>query len=136
MGRHKETYTATWNARRRPTVDSQGRVRIPLEIQRGDAGRPLELCMTEEELDSVSKAVLDARLLHAAAQVRAEQQQRALKLQLRVSDLERQKTELERRNVELKGQIERVHDVVHPDRSDFVVQQDGTNVGPRPDVAH
>src|SRR5688572_12006302 len=105
MGRHMETYAAKWNAHGRPTVDSQGEVRIPLEIHRGDARRPVELCLTEEELDSVMKAVLDARLLHAAAQVQAEQQQRALKLQLRVWDLERQNKDLERQKVELEGAI-------------------------------
>ena len=52
MGRHKETYTAKWNAHR-PTIDGQGKVRIPLEILYGDAGRRVDLCLTEEELDSV-----------------------------------------------------------------------------------
>jgi hypothetical protein len=137
MGRHKETYTAKWNAQRRPTIDGQGKVRIPLEIQHGDAGRRVDLSLTDEELDSVTKAVREARLLHAIEHERAQQRERALKLQLHVWDLERQKKELEREKEELKGMIERVHDVVHPDRSPVVdFPERPVVVAPSSNVAH
>ena len=128
MGRHKETYTAKWNAHRWPTIDSEGKVRIPLEIWRGDAGRPVDFCLTPEELDSVTKAVREARLHHATEQGRAEQRQRASELQLRAWNLEGQKKDLERQKEQLAGVIERVHDAVHPDRSSAI------DFSERPDV--
>ncbi len=93
------------NYAQRPTIDGQGKVRIPLEILYGDAGRCVDVCLTEEELDSVTKAVREARLHHATEQGRSEQRKRASELQLRVWDLERQKKDLERQKLELKGVI-------------------------------
>ena len=95
MARHKDTYTAKLNTDRQPTIDSQGEVRFRVEIQRGDPGRPVDLGLTEEELDWALKAAREVRLLHATEQVRAEEQHRGLNLQFRVWSLERQEKDLE-----------------------------------------
>jgi hypothetical protein len=125
----KETYTAKWNGQR-PTIDGQGKVRMSLEIQHRDPGRRVDVYLTDEELDSFTKAAREARVRHAVELERAQHREQASKLQLHVWDLER-------KNQELKGIIERVHDVVHPDRSSVVDSpQRPVVVAPASNVAH
>jgi hypothetical protein len=133
MGRHWRTYTAKLDAHRAVTIDSQGRICIRQEIESsGDRGRPVELPLTEQAFDSLGKLVQEARLRHAADQARRESdrahqqsEQRAFQLQLEV-------WERDRRIKELQGVVERVHDVVHPDRSSAVDVPERSDAVARP----
>jgi hypothetical protein len=144
MGRHKETHAAKWDADRRVTIIEQERLQIPLQIQSGDPGRPVALSLTMQELESLMKSAYEALHRHRAEQLRWEFSKRELEFWQREWDLKRQLAERDRRihefgqrNKELEGVIERVHDVVHPDRSEAVDFPEGPNVvHSTSDVAH
>ena len=113
MARHKDTYQAKLNTDRQPTIDSQGRFRFRAEIKTGDPGRPVDLLVTEEELDWALKALRDVRLRHSADQVRREQGQRVFDLQRQVWDRDRRIEQLDRRAKELEQAIDGAHAVAH-----------------------
>src|SRR5262245_40623687 len=96
MGRHKETYTAKRNPNLQTTIGSQGEIILPLTIQSGDRGRPVELRGTEEDFRSMMKSVEEARLRHASDQVRRQLGERVSELQRQVWDRDRHIEQLDR----------------------------------------
>jgi hypothetical protein len=144
MGRHKETYAAKRDADRQVTIIEQERIRIPLRIQSGDPGRPVALSLTMQELESLMKSAHEALQRYRADQLRREFSkresdfwQREWNLKRELGERDRRIQQLDQRNKELEGVIERVHDVVHPDRSEAVDLSERPNIiHPTSNVAH
>ena len=134
MGRHKETYTAKWNQNRQATISSQGEIVVPLTIQSGDRGRPVELRLTEEDGRLMIKAVEEARLRHATDQLRRELGQRVSNLQRQVWDRDRHINQLDRRTKELEQAIDGAHAVAHKDQAAVTSQADPFAFLERPDA--
>lgn len=134
MGRHKETYTAKWNPNRQATISSQGEIVVPLTIQRGDYGRPVELCLTEEDGRLMMKAMEEARRRHATDQLRRELGQRVSDLQRQVWDRNRRIDRQDRRIKELEQAIDGAHAVAHKDQAAATSQADPFAFLERPDA--
>lgn len=117
MGRHKETWTAEWKPRRRSPVDGR-RVRIPLGILQGQVGRPVDFCLSEEEWNTLAKCVQQGLQDSAIEEARRQERERSRELRQRDWEQRQRIANLERQNEEQARVIERVHDAVHPDRSD------------------
>ena len=109
MARHKDTYSAKLNEQRRVSLDDQGSVHIALLLQSGDRGRPIDLCITDQQLEELIKRVREARRQQAIENARKEERQRVSGLQARVS-------ELERKNRALEGVIRQVREAVRPEQ--------------------
>lgn len=136
MGRHKEVYPAKVNGRRGPTIGNQGDVHIALEIQRGDRGRPVDLCMTADEFEKLAKNVSDARTQVAIERAQREERQRTSGMQLRIWQLERREKDLQRKTEVLEAVIERVQEVVSPNRSSDVNTSQQPDLARLPSVTH
>jgi predicted RNase H-like nuclease (RuvC/YqgF family) len=112
-----DTYEAKLNTDRQVTIDADGKIRIAMKLISGDPRRPVVLPLTMQELEALTKQAHDALQRHAADQLKAEHGRREWALQLKVQDLERRNKQKDQRIMQLEQQVERVHDVVHPDRA-------------------
>lgn len=134
MARHKDTYRAKLSTDRQPTIESQGRFRFRVEIQSGDAGRPVDLGVTEEELEWALKTLREIRLRQATDQARREQGQRVFDLQRQVWDRDRRINRRDRQIKELKQAIDGAHAVAHKDQAAVTSQADPFAFLERPDA--
>ena len=76
--------------------------------------------MTTEEFESMFKAARDARQRDRDDQLRREFEQRERELRCQLFNRVREIEQLNKQKRELQGVVERVHDVVHPERSEAV----------------
>lgn len=120
MGRHMDTYEAKLNPDRQVTIDGEGKIRIAMKLVSGKRGGPIVLPVTLQALEALAKQAQEALRHHAVEQVKMEYGRREWASKLKVQELERSNRQKDQQNAELTRQLDRVHDIVRPDRSDGV----------------
>jgi hypothetical protein len=116
MSQHKRTYEARLNTHRPIGIAKDGTIRMAVEIQSGDPGRPVVVALTMRELEALPKQAYDAFQRHVAAQLQDEHRRREWESQLKQRELERSNRRKDERIQALEQRLERVHDITRPDR--------------------